>query len=121
MRKGQSRQGVHLQEGISQPCPQESPVQGRGWDSDPVSFPGPSSPGCPDLQWLPGWKLRWTPKLCPWMYPRQDGQESAHWKEEGWRVKVLLGAVETGRRKGGWGPGIRGGFGWAGGCGSSRQ
>ena len=42
MRKGQSRQGVHLQEGISQPCPQESPVQGRGWDSDPVSFPGPA-------------------------------------------------------------------------------
>ncbi|CAI9157833.1 unnamed protein product [Rangifer tarandus platyrhynchus] len=37
----------------------------------------------------------------------------AHGKEEGWEVKVLLGAVGTGWREGCWGPGIRGGFGWA--------
>lgn len=52
---------------------------------------------------------------------RMEKNLFAHGKEEGWEVKVLLGAVGTGWGEGCWGPGIRGGFGWAGGCGSSRQ
>ena len=93
--------------------------RGGGGVSEPVSFPKLSSPGCPALQWLPSWKLRWTPELCPWGCPRQDEQESVCTREGGGLGgRGSLGAMGTWWREGCWGLDIRGSFGRAGGGGA---
>lgn len=103
---------------MSLSCPQESPVQGRGWGSETVLS---------KQSWVPSpvvaskWETEEDPHPCPWGCPRQDEQEHVHTQDRSTLVKPQFSfrAIGTRRREGCWGPGIRGGSDQARGPGSS--